>query len=169
MPVITRRLLTGLALSTLLAPAASAQTAARAASEERVILSIDGAIKAGGSVDFTRADLERLGLSTLSTTTPWHDGPQTFEGVQLEVLLDKVGAQGKTLHVVALNKYRTEVPVSDFAKYKPILAMKRNGAPMEIRDKGPLFIIYPFDSHPELKSELYYGRAVWQVRAITVQ
>jgi hypothetical protein len=40
---------------------------------------------------------------------------------------------------------------------------------MPVRDKGPLFIIYPFDSKPELKSQTFYGRAVWQVAKIVVK
>jgi len=40
---------------------------------------------------------------------------------------------------------------------------------MSVRDKGPLFVIYPFDSKAELKSEQYYSRAAWQVRSITIE
>ena len=40
---------------------------------------------------------------------------------------------------------------------------------MPVRDKGPLFIIYPFDANPELKSQTYYSRSVWQVAKIVVK
>jgi hypothetical protein len=50
-----------------------------------------------------------------------------------------------------------------------ILALKRNGEYMPVRDKGPLFVIYPFDSKPELKTQTYYGRSVWQVAKIVVK
>ena len=40
---------------------------------------------------------------------------------------------------------------------------------MPVRDKGPLFIIYPFDSSAELRSEPYYSRSAWQLRTIEVR
>jgi hypothetical protein len=40
---------------------------------------------------------------------------------------------------------------------------------MPVSDKGPFFIIYPFDSFEELKNELYYSRSAWQVRSITIE
>ena len=44
-----------------------------------------------------------------------------------------------------------------------------DGKPMSVRDKGPLFIVFPFDENPALRSELYYGRSAWQVKSITVE
>ena len=38
--------------------------------------------------------------------------------------------------------------------------------PMAVRDKGPLFIIYPFDQHAELRNPVYYSRCAWQLKAI---
>jgi hypothetical protein len=71
--------------------------------------------------------------------------------------------------VTALNDYSSDIPFSDIAKYNVILATKQNGQYMSVRDKGPLFIVYPFDSDPELKHQTYYGRSVWQVSRITVK
>ncbi|MBU4530132.1 MAG: oxidoreductase [Hoeflea sp.] len=134
-----------------------------------VILTLDGAIAGGVAVDLTREDLEAVGSATIKTRTPWHDRKVTFEGVPLQVLLEKFGATGDTLSVVALNNYRSEMPVGDISKYGVILAMKQDGAYMPISDKGPLFIVYPFDSDEALDNEVYYARSAWQVRSITVE
>jgi hypothetical protein len=40
---------------------------------------------------------------------------------------------------------------------------------MAVRDKGPLFIVYPFDSRSDLRSERYYSRSAWQLRALEVK
>lgn len=40
---------------------------------------------------------------------------------------------------------------------------------MPVRDKGPLFIVYPYDSNPEIKSQTYYTRSVWQVARLEVK
>ncbi len=161
-----RRLFAAL-LFAVFALVTSAVVTQSAASENKIILTVDGAVKA--KTDFTLAEIEALGMATITTTTPFHDGVQTFEGVPLTKLMAAVGAHGDTARVVALNRYAMEIPISDFARYGVILASRRNGAPMEVKDKGPLFVIYPYDSSPDLKTETYYGRSVWQVRTITVQ
>lgn len=40
---------------------------------------------------------------------------------------------------------------------------------MPVRDRGPLFVIYPFDSQSELRNAIYYSRSAWQLRSIEVQ
>ena len=137
--------------------------------QDAVVLTIDGQIDGGAARNFTIRQLESLEMVTIETSTPWHDGKVTFEGVPLRRLIEHVGASGKTAAISALNSYRTEIPLSDFTRYPVILATKQDGIHMPVSDKGPLFIIYPFDASKELKSELFYSRSAWQVRRITIE
>lgn len=139
---------------------------------ERPILTISGKIAVtnkDGTAQFDRPMLEALGMTTVETTTPWYEGKVKFEGVSLDKLMKQLGATGQRVAVVALNDYTTEIPMEDFRKYNVILALKRDGEYMPVRDKGPLFIIYPFDSNPELKTQTYYVRSAWQVARIDVK
>ncbi|EPO9964680.1 oxidoreductase, partial [Enterobacter roggenkampii] len=54
-------------------------------------------------------------------------------------------------------------------KYNAILALKVNGEYMRIRDKGPSFIVYPYDSLPELNNQIYYSRSAWQVSKMKIE
>jgi hypothetical protein len=117
---------------------------------------------------FDREMLEAIGMEKVVTTTPWHKGKVTFEGPSLAKLLQTVQANGSSVRVVALNDYAVTIPMDDFARHGVILAMKRNGQYMPIRDKGPLFVIYPYDSNAELKQQMYYARSAWQVKRIEV-
>ena len=56
--------------------------------------------------------------------------------------------------------------MSDFAKYPVILAYRMNGELLKIRDKGPLWIVYPQDGYPELKTKETQAKWVWQVKEI---
>lgn len=139
---------------------------------ERPILTITGKISntnKEGAAQFDRAMLEKLGMVRVETSTPWYQGAVVFEGVRLDALMETVGATGERVVAIALNDYTTEIPIQDFKKYGTILALKRGGEYMPVRDKGPLFIIYPFDSNPELKSQTYYGRSAWQVAQLVVK
>jgi len=136
------------------------------------ILTVSGKIAVSnkdGAAVFDRSMLESLGTVSFKTSTPWFSNPVTFEGVPMAKLMEEVGATGERVAVVALNDYTSEVPIEDFAKHGVILALKRDGEYMPVRDKGPLFIVYPFDSNPELKSQKYYSRSVWQVKRIEVR
>ena len=124
---------------------------------------------ASGAVTLDRNALEEMGLVSVKTTTPWNEGVVDFEGVPLAALLEKANASGETATVIALNDYSVDIPTSDFTDFGAILAVKRNGEYMPVDDQGPFFVIYPFDSNPVLQGQPYYGRAVWQVKEITVQ
>lgn len=153
----------------VVAPWAAAESLPRP--EGPIILTVEGDItntNHGDQAVFDRAMLESLGMVTVRTSTPWTDGVTEFEGPLGRSLLAAVGAGEGTLIVRALNDYSANVPVADFYKYQVILAMKMNGAYMRVRDKGPLFVIYPFDSSSELNTEVIHNRSVWQVKSIRI-
>lgn len=156
----------------LTATSSMAQPGALPTPTEKAILTISGKIDTTNKDDtaqFDRKMLEELGMISVETTTPWYSGAVKFEGVSLDKLMKRVGASGERAVIVALNDYSSEIPIEDFSKYNVILALKRNGEYMPVRDKGPLFVIYPFDSNPELKSQTFYGRSVWQVAKIIIK
>lgn len=138
---------------------------------DKVILSVSGRIHAfnkNGSAEFDRAMLEALGMESFETTTPWYNGPVKFEGVRMQKLMQAVGASGDSVTATALNDYTTDIPIADFERYGVLLALRRDGNEMPVRDKGPLFIVYPYDSRPELKSQKFYSRSAWQVAKLEV-
>lgn len=136
------------------------------------ILIVSGKItktNVNGTAQFDREMLEKMGLVTVETKTPWYESRTRFEGVSMAKLMEFVGAQGTTVTAVALNDYVSTIPVKDFTAFNVILAMKRDGEYMQVRDKGPLFVIYPYDSTPELQSQTYYTRSAWQVAKLIVE
>jgi hypothetical protein len=137
------------------------------------ILTISGNISVtndGDSAVFDREMLESMGMVEFTTTTPWYDGPVEFEGVPMRKLLEVIGAEASSeITAIALNDYKATIPAEDFNKFEVILALKRDGEYMPIRDKGPLFIVYPYDSESELATQKYYSRSVWQISQLAVR
>lgn len=168
---VTRRFASGLALS-MAGLALARPRMAGAASPNRPLLAISGKINppsGAASINYDRTDLETLGSTSFVTKTPWYPNPVKFEGVPMSRLMAAVGASGETVIATALNDYVTEIPMSDFEKYGVLLALKRDGEYMPTRDKGPLFIVYPFDSDPTLQHQRYYSRSAWQLANIVVR
>ena len=138
----------------------------------KIVLTMSGNIEntnENGKAVFDIASLEKLGVVSFQTASPWYNGRTTFTGVPLQKLMDYVGAKGTDVKVTALNDYTTVVPLSDFKKFNVILALKINGEYMRVRDKGPLFIVYPYDSMPELNSQIYYSRSAWQISSMDIE
>lgn len=136
------------------------------------ILLISGNIENTNSADGAAFDLpmlEAVGVKTIETTNPWYEGRTVFQGVLLDKLMAYVGAKGKKVTAIALNDYVTTIPIEDFKRFDVLLAFKRDGNYMPVRDKGPLFIVYPYDSDPQLQSQVYYMRSAWQVSKLIVE
>lgn len=134
-----------------------------------VLLEVTGAVattNVDGKAAFDLAMLEAIGGATIETSTAWTEGTSRFEGVLLSKLIESVGATGKTAVTIAINDYKVEIPMSDFSRYPVILAYRKDGELLKIRDKGPLWIIYPQDQHPELKTKETQAKWVWQVKEI---
>jgi hypothetical protein len=139
---------------------------------DRVILTVTGALAnadPSGHIDFDLSSLEHLGLSRLTTWTPWTDGEIEFEGVLARRLMEAVGARGTAVEARALNDYEEVIPIADFHNYDVLLALRMNGTLMRVRDKGPVWIVYPWSAHPELDDFATREKSVWQLNVLHVR
>jgi len=138
----------------------------------RVILTISGNITKtnnGNNADFDLETLHALGTRAMSVTTSWTDGTQEFSGVLMRDLMSAVGAEGKTVEAIALNDYTFTIDIEDFSQYTVIVATSLNGKILKIRDKGPLWIIYPLDTFTDDQKVNIERRMVWQLRQLIVR
>jgi hypothetical protein len=155
----------------LLAAWPAAQALEPAAGEP--ILTLSGRLGSpnqGAHAVFDMALLSRLPQRDIVARTPWYVGEaRRFTGPLLRDVLAAAGAAGAgTLRAVALNDYRVEIPADDAQVIDVIVARLLDGKAMAVREKGPLFIMYPFDSRPDLRTSVYFNRCIWQLRAIEV-
>lgn len=162
-------------LLTALVLVASSLTSARSgelpAPAGPIVLTVSGAIDNFNSdkvAVFDLAMLEAAAGRTVTMRTPWADGETTFQGPFLRSILQMVGAHGKSLKITALNDYASDIPMGDATGYDTVLATKLDGKHMSVREKGPVFLVYPFDTNPELYNEKYFTRSVWQIKEIEV-
>ncbi|WP_284616512.1 hypothetical protein [Aquabacterium humicola] len=143
--------------------------------EGPVVLTVNGRVRLPNrqtngepQAEFDMAMLEKLPQQSYTTRTPWYSQPRKFTGPLLRDVLSAASAQGQALRATALNDYRVDIPFDDVQRFDVLLARLLDDKPMSVRDKGPLFIIYPFDSNATLRKALYYTRCAWQLRSIEV-
>jgi hypothetical protein len=163
-----RRTLFALAALPLLSPIAAA---ALEVPDGPVVLTLSGRVRLLNRADaavFDMAMLERMPQASFITRTPWYQQPRKFTGPLLRDVVAAAGGHGTQLRAYALNDYRVDIPTEDLQRYDVLLARLLDDRPMAVRDKGPLFIIYPFDQHDELRTAVYFSRCAWQLKSIEV-
>ncbi|MCA8879840.1 MAG: molybdopterin-dependent oxidoreductase [Rhodobacteraceae bacterium] len=160
----------GLCLALVLSPASGIADLAKPTGP--VVLEVSGSIaevNAGKMADFDLDMLEALPQHTTTTKTPWFEGETTFTGPLLSDVMAAVAGSGDIIKVSALNDYTAEIPISDVKDYPVILATRIDGKRISVRDKGPLFVVYPFSEAPELYNEVTFNKSVWQVARIGIE
>ena len=136
-----------------------------------VILTVRGEIaltNGNAEAALDHAMIKAMGVQIIRTGTIWTEGSSEFQGVELSRLLASLGADGSTLRLIALNEYAVDIPFSEAIAGGPLLAFQMDGMELSPRDKGPLWMIYPYDQKPEYKNEVSYSRSVWQLTEIEV-
>ncbi|MBB2486860.1 molybdopterin-dependent oxidoreductase [Mitsuaria sp. WAJ17] len=138
----------------------------------RVILTISGSglkTNQDGRVALDMDMLAALPQRSIKVNTPWYPEARKFTGPLLRDVLALAGARGSSIEAYALNDYRVSIPMEDVLQHSVILARLMDDQPMPVRDKGPLFIIYPFDEDRRLRTSIYYSRCAWQLKALEIR
>lgn len=119
-------------------------------------------------VHFTEADLDNLTFQTFQTSTIWTEGVQEFSGPSRATVLEAAGAVDgvRRFRLTALNDYAVLIDMSQVEADVPIIANRMNGAKFSVRDKGPLWVVFPYDSASRYRTETIFSISVWQLRRI---
>lgn len=131
-----------------------------------VILVVTGAIEktnAGDAAEFDIDMLRAIDNSEILTETIWTPDTHRFEGVRLDRLFEFLGARGEAVRATAINDYSVLIPLTDATEDGPIIAHSMDGKEMSRREKGPLWVIYPYSSSARYRSEVIYSRSIWQL------
>jgi len=138
----------------------------------KVILKIHGNLthkNADDGAHFDYAMLEQLGLVEMSIDTPWTPVGTRFEGILSKTLLELIGAEGAEVLAEAVDGYSKKIPLEDLTSYDTLLALRMDGKRMRLKNKGPLWIVYPNDGRPDVIESTLNSRMVWQLRSLTIR
>lgn len=123
---------------------------------------------------------------TYDTRTPWTVEGETviYRGPLLADVLSEAGqANGASVRVTAYDDFYSDIAMEEVGSYNPIIAVERNCTeedrqsavcapdqefrPISMVEKGPMFMVWPYDSLPD-----YYHpsrNAIWVFFPISVQ
>ncbi len=152
----------------LFAAAVAAGMARPAFGTDQPPLWVDGDIRDTAGVGLHDADLSALEQQSFETSTTWNESVQRFSGPPLQLLLEQLGAGPGNLRLSAINDYSVEVDRSLLTADAPIIANRINDKAFGRREKGPFWVMFPFNQKPEFQRPIIYAACVWQLSKITV-
>ena len=114
------------------------------------------------------ADLDAMAQHSFTTSTIWTGGEAAFSGVPLSAVLASLNTQGSAVEMIALNDYKVTIPMDQLEDTVPIIATRMDGKVMSVRDKGPYWIVFPYDADPKYQTETIYSLSIWQLNRLKV-
>lgn len=137
-----------------------------------VVLTISGDVPTTNVDQTAQFDLEMLMAmpkAEYQTSTIWTEGIKSFVGVPLKALLASVGVTTGSTAATAINDYAVDIPLESLTDEAPIIAYEMDGSQLSVRQKGPLWVVYPYDSDVDFQSEVIYSRSIWQLDRMVVK
>jgi hypothetical protein len=138
---------------------------------QAVILEVTGKISQFNDQKKLLLDREQL-LSfkqvEVKTATPWTDKLTRFKGPLLRDVLAASGSTGDFIYAKAVNEYAVKIPINDAQMYSVILAIEQDDQELTIRNKGPIWLIYPWSGSADLKQDKVYSRSIWHLISMRI-
>ncbi|MCR4425216.1 MAG: hypothetical protein NUW23_03355 [Firmicutes bacterium] len=160
-----------LGVCALLALTVEAGIAAPANPTGKVVLTVTGAISEKNSdkgLEMDMAMLEKIGLQLCEVRDPWL-GSKKYTGVLVSAILETAGASEDYDEVIVIAKDGKKVTLTadDINKYPIILATQDGGKAIGTGVGGPIKLVFPYGTHPEV--EKVHDKNDWNWYVITLE
>ncbi|MBM7456876.1 hypothetical protein HNR62_002778 [Oceanisphaera litoralis] len=146
----------------------------QAQATEPVVLTLFGDIRLDERqferLDFTLSELQAMPQSDITTVHPWVNRPHHYRGVDLNRLMARLFGHRRvaTLYLESLNGFSVAVDWPQVSPFAPILAWQDDGKVISRRNKGPLWLMLPYDAVPRVRQADFLHFMAWQLRVIRV-
>mgnify|MGYP002682763373 FL=1 len=166
-----RRLGMIIGLCAILALAGTVYCLAAAKPAGKVVLTVTGAITETNSdkgFELDMAMLEGIGTKLYEGTDPWL-GKKKYTGVVIADILKFAGAPKDVAEVIVIAKDGKKVTLKaeDVDKYAIMLATQDAGKAIGSGLGGPVKLVFPYTTHPEL--EKMYPKDDWNWFVVTLE
>lgn len=120
----------------------------------------------------SHTDLDALPQHSVATVSPYFEVQMRFSGPLLDdVLIHLTGEKPERkdpITLTALNDYFVETTLDVLSEADAIIATRKDGIRLSIRDRGPYWLMLPLSDRPELDNEQYHRLLVWQLSRIKI-
>jgi hypothetical protein len=116
----------------------------------------------------TIEEIEAIGLTTISASSPSDASKRSFSGVWLDDFVAAYGADTvASIGFTAIDYYQVTFDRAEWERSKILLATRENGKVLEFETRGPMRVIVDdYDPNDELHQELT-PKWIWMITEIT--
>ncbi|TAF10218.1 MAG: molybdopterin-binding protein [Nostocales cyanobacterium] len=128
-------------------------------------LVIQGQTATGKTETLNWSQLQDLATFNLNTVDPNNTIHRSqvfkFTGIGVNSLLKKLGVQTGVMDItfVCYDGYQVTIQMADLLKYPIILAVAKDAKPIPRNQGGPIYLIFPYTQHPEIRNK--YNEGMW--------
>lgn len=121
-------------------------------------------------LEYSIEQLLALDQHEIQTANDFVNEVHVFSGpLMRDLFADFSLKNAETISLTALNDYRTSFPLAEVFDYDVIIALSMSGKRLTMRDKGPMWVIYPMDEYKILRNPIYNSRLVWQLKSVELE
>ncbi|WP_189339022.1 hypothetical protein [Chromobacterium amazonense] len=123
----------------------------------------------GKKFNISQQDLEKFKQTTYDTRTNF-TAKEKITGPLLIEVRDRFFKNGKMAHVFCHDGYSYKISIDEAVHNGAILAIRRNGNLMSIKELGPFAIVYDRDKMPKnISLPDLDAKTPWQIKRIVVK
>ncbi|MEX0970182.1 MAG: hypothetical protein WD046_07045 [Paracoccaceae bacterium] len=118
----------------------------------------------GTEIALSEAAFFALPQYAIATENEYLEGLNCYEGPlgrDVVALLD--GEPEAFVALTAMNDYRVEAPFAHLLEFDVIFTTSVNNARLSLRDKGPIWVVYPQSDNAILQDTFYGTYMIWQL------
>jgi len=115
----------------------------------------------------TITDLKQIKSTTYTMSTPWKDQIYEYQGVTVHDFMVYYNIPLNSMFkAYALNGYVIDVPTYELIESNAIICYYINGEIIDIKDKGPFMVLFPFHKGSEYYNEKNISLSIWFMNKI---
>ncbi|MCP4294954.1 MAG: molybdopterin-dependent oxidoreductase [Proteobacteria bacterium] len=115
----------------------------------------------------TITDIEQSSLTEYRVRDPYTKKDTTYKGVLLRDFIKKYGHHNvKKIIMLAIDGYRVEFLIDEWARWDILLATQKNGYYMGIKQGGPARIVFPYHKSKDIDKVKSHPKWIWQIKKI---
>jgi len=110
---------------------------------------------------------QQFTLYTKKFYNPWEKASATYSGILLDEFVKKFGqADTNKITFKAIDDYQVDIPKNIWQSYKILLVTKVNGEYLDIKNKGPMRIVFPDYDASKKEYEVNLPLWLWMITQI---
>ena len=118
----------------------------------------------GTTTELSEAAYFALPQYAIATENEYLEGMNCYQGPLGRDVVALLGLMpDDTITLTAMNDYQVEIPYAHLAEYDVIFATAVNGERLSLRDKGPIWVVYPQSDNAILQDTVYGTYMIWQL------